>query len=335
MEIKYKDLIESLAKKDYAPVYLLMGEEPYFIDKASNYIEDHFFENEAEKDFNFQLLYGKDTTVNQIVAFAKEYPMMANYRLVIIREAQNLDNMDYLAEYVKNPQKQTVLVICYKEKKLEAKSAFYKAVTKHGIMFDSAKVYDNQLPEHIKNIVKDKGFKIAPAAVNLLETHIGTNLSRIDNEIEKLVSVVPPKGEITADIIEKYIGISKEYNIFELVLAIIARNTVKTYEILNYFSSDPKSYEKTKTIPALYTAFYQLLQYHFSVDKSDSYLKALGVFWKNVPIYKNASSFYGIPKIVNIMHLLRKYDLMTKGGAGVSIEEPELIKELVFQIFYM
>jgi DNA polymerase-3 subunit delta len=335
MAIEYKDLIESLAKKNYAPVYLLMGEEPYFIDKVSDYIEDHFFENEADKDFNFQLLYGKDTTVNQIVAFAKEYPMASNYRLVIIREAQNLDNMDYLAEYAKNPQKQTVLVICYKEKKLEAKTAFYKAVTKNGTVFDSAKVYDNKLPDYIKTIANEKGFKIEPSAVNLLGAHIGVNLSRIDNEIEKLVNVVPPKGEITVDIIEKYIGISREYNVYEFVLTVIARNVVKTHEILNYFSANPKNFEKTKTIPALYTAFYHLLQYHFSADKSEKYLEALGVFWKNRPIYINASSFYSIHKIVNIMHLLRKYDLMTKGGTGVNIEEPELMKELVFQIFYM
>ncbi|MDR1458656.1 MAG: DNA polymerase III subunit delta, partial [Bacteroidales bacterium] len=155
--MEYKELIDSLAKKNYAPVYLLTGEEPYFIDKASNYIEDHFFENETDKDFNFQLLYGKDVTVNQIVAFSKEYPMMSDYRLVIVREAQDMDgkekDYDYLAGYVKNPQKKTVLVICHKDKKLNAKTAFYKVVAKHGIVFNSARVYDNQLPEHIKNIV--------------------------------------------------------------------------------------------------------------------------------------------------------------------------------------
>jgi DNA polymerase-3 subunit delta len=325
----------SLEKKQYVPVYLLTGEEPYFIDKGSNYIEEHFFEDKSLKDFNFQLLYGKDVMSNQIVTFAKEYPMMSDYRLIIVREAQNLDSMDCLAKYAKNPQKQTVLVLCYKNKKLDARTALYKTVKESGIVFNSAKIYDNQLPEHIKAIVKEKGFQIEISEVNLLATHIGTDLSRIDNEIEKLVNIIPPNGKITSHIIEKYIGISREYNIFELVSAVMSRNTSQTYKILNYFSTNPAGYAKTITVSELYKAFYKLLQYHFSVDKSDNCLAALDVFWKEIPVYRKATSFYTIPKIVKIMHLLRKYDLMTKGGMGINTEEPELMKELVYQIFYI
>jgi DNA polymerase-3 subunit delta len=332
--MEYKELIASLAKKEYAPVYLLMGEEPYFIDKIDHYIEDHFFKDELLKDFNFQLLYGKDVTENQIIAFAKEYPMMSDRRLVIIREAQNLDNINDLAGYVKDPQKQTVLVLCYKYKNLEAKTELYKTVNKFGVIFKSAKVYDNQLPDIIRSIATEKGFKIDSSAVNLLAAHIGVNLSRIDNEIEKLINVIPPKGEITVPIIEKYIGISKDFNIFEFTTAVIGCDTFKAYEILNYFSANPVGYAKTLTISTLYAAFYRLLQYHFSVDKSGDYLKALGVFWKDIPVYQKASLFYSIPKVINIMHLLRKYDLMSKGGTGTNTEEQELIKELVFQIFH-
>ncbi|MDR0605197.1 MAG: DNA polymerase III subunit delta [Bacteroidales bacterium] len=332
--MEYKELMASLADKKYVSVYLLTGEEPYFIDKVSNYIEDHFFEDEALKDFNFQLLYGKDVTANQIVAFAKEYPMMSDYRLIIVREAQNLDNIAYLTDYVKNPQKQTVLVLCYKNKKLDGKTTLYKTISKLGIVFNSAKIYEDQLPEHIKNIVKEKGFQIGFSALNSLATHIGTDLSRIDNEIEKLINIVPKNAEITLPVIEKYVGISKEYNIFELVKAVISRNPSNTYKILNYFSTNPVGYAKTLTVPALYTAFYQLLQYHFSVDKTDNYLKAVGVFWKDLSVYRDAASFYTVHKIIKIMHLLRKYDLMTKGGTGVNIEEQELMKELIFQIFY-
>jgi DNA polymerase-3 subunit delta len=332
--MEYKELMTSLKNKKYVPVYLLTGEEPYFINKASDYIEEHFFEDEALKDFNFQLLYGKDVTANQVVAFAKEYPMMSDYRLIIVREAQNLDNIACLAEYVKNPQKQTVLVLCYKNKKLDAKTTLYKTIAKLGVVFNSAKVYEDQLPDHIRNIAKEKGFQIEFSAVNLLATHIGTDLSRIDNEIEKLINVVPKNTEITRQIIEKYVGISKEYNIFELVKAVIGRDIFNTYKILNYFSTNPVGYAKTLTVSALYTAFYQLLQYHFSADKSDNCLKALGIFWKDIPVYRNAISFYTIRKIIKIMHLLRKYDLMTKGGMGVNTEEQELMKELIFQIFY-
>jgi DNA polymerase-3 subunit delta len=336
MEYKYKELIDSFKKQKYEPVYLLMGEEPYFIDKASDYLEDHFFKDEALKDFNFQLLYGKDAKPDEIIAYAKEYPMASDYRLVIVKEAQNIEKekIDQLSVYAKDPQKQTVLALCYKYKNLDSKTELYKTVSKRGIIFKSGKIYDNQLPEHIKNIATEKKFKIEYAAINLLAAHIGTDLSRIDNELEKLINIVPPNGEITVSVIEKYTGISREYNVFEFVTSIIGRDTSKAYEILNYFSTNPVGYAKTMTVSTLYAAFYRLLQYHFSVDKSEDYLKALGVFWKDAPIYRKAASFYTIPKIIKIMHLLRKYDLMTKGGAGVSIEEPELIKELVFQILH-
>ena len=332
--MEYKELITSIENKKYVPIYLLMGEEPYFIDKISNCIEDRFFEDETAKDFNFQLLYGKETSVDQIVAFSKEYPMMSDYRLVIVREAQEIGKIEQLAEYVKNPQRQTVLVICYKYKSLDKRTAFYKTIDSTGIVFESKEIYDNQLPAHIKNIAKEKNFIIGDVAVNLLATHIGTDLSRIDNELEKLRNVVQKNGEITTQIIEEYIGISKEYNIFEFVSAVIARNEFKAYEILNYFSANPANYEKTRIIPTLYAAFYKLLQYHFSVDKSENYLKSLGVFWKDVPIYRTAASFYSFSKIVKIIHLLRKYDLMTKGiNNTTNTEEQALIKELVFQIF--
>jgi DNA polymerase-3 subunit delta len=336
--MEYKELIASVEKKKYVPIYLLMGEKedvcPYFIDKVSNYIEEHFFEDETDKDFNFQLLYGKETSVEQIIAFSKEYPMMSDYRLVVVREAQEVGKIEQLAEYAKNPQRQTVLVLCYKYKKLDKRTVFYKTIDKTGIVFESKEIYDNQLPAHIKDIAKEKHFTIGDVAVNLLASHIGTDLSRIDNEMEKLRNVIPQNGEITAQIIEEYIGISKEYNIFEFVSAVIARNEFKMYEILNYFSTNPANYEKTRIIPTLYAAFYKLLQYHFSVDKSDNYLKALNVFWKDIPIYRNAASFYSFSKIVKIMHLLRKYDLMSKGvNNSTNTEEQELIKELVFQVF--
>ena len=329
----YKELIEAIAKKQYAPIYLLMGEEPYFIDKACNYIEDTFFEDEGMKDFNFHLLYGMETTVNQIVAFSKEFPMMSDYRLVIVREAQSVSKLELMAEYAKNPQRKTVLVLCHKHKKMDGRTELFKAISKNGEVFESAKIYDNQLPAHIKEMVKEKKRTINDAAVNLLANHIGVDLSRISNELDKLENVVPQGAEISIPVIEQYIGISKEYNIFELVSAIIARNKVKTYEILDYFSNSPANFHKTVTFSSLFTAFHKLLQYHFSTDKSEAFLKSIGVFWAECRSYQSAASYYSVGKIVNIMHLIRKYDLMSKGGGGTNIEEQELIKELVFQIF--
>ena len=329
----YKELVEAIAKKQYAPIYLLMGEEPYFIDKLSHYIENNFFEDQVAKDFNFQMLYGMETDVNQVVAFAKEFPMMADYRLVIVREAQSLSKIEQMAEYAKHPQKQTVLVLCHKHKKMDGRTELFKAINKNGTVFESTKVYDNQLPGYIKDMVKEKKRLINDAAVNLLANHIGVDLSRISNELDKLENVVPQGSEITIATIEQYIGISKEYNIFELVSAVIARNQQKTYEILNYFSNSPANFIKTLTCSTLFTAFHRLLQYHFSVDKSEAYLKSIGVFWTETRSYQSATSYYSVGKIVKIMHLIRKYDLMSKGGEGVAIDEPELIKELVFQIF--
>ena len=331
----YKELIEAISKKQYVPIYLLMGEEPYFIDKVGDYIENTFFKDEEAKDFNFQLLYGMETNVNQIVAYAKEFPMMADYRLVIVREAQNVAKIEQMAEYAKNPQRKTVLVLCYKHKKLDGRTELFKAINKNGTIFESSKIYDNQLPAYIKDMVSEKKRSINDAAINLLANHIGIDLSRISNELDKLENIVPQGKEITIPIIEQYIGISKEYNIFELVSAVIARNQVKTYEILNYFSNSPANFIKTLTFSTLFSAFHKLLQYHFSVDKSEAYLKSIGVFWTETRTYQSAASHYSVSKIVNIIHLIRKYDLMSKGGIGTSIEEPELIKELVFQIFRM
>ena len=330
--MEYNEIIASFEKKEFSPIYLLMGEEAYFIDKLGSYIEDHFFEDEAMKDFNFQLLYGQDVSAGEIAAYSKEYPMMSDYRLLIVREAQSVDKIAQLAEYMKKPQRQTVLVLCYKGK-FDGRTEMYKAITKNGVVFDSKKVYEDHLPNHIRNIAKEKKMRIDDAAVNLLATHIGVDLFRIDNELEKLINVIPQGGEITSQIIENYIGISREYNSFELVSAIIARNEKKAYEILNYFSTNPKNFEKTVTISSLYTSFFKLLQYHFSVDKSESYLKSIGVFWKEIKPFMYASSYYSVARIVNIMHLLRKYDLMSKGAFGNNTDEPELLKELTFQIF--
>jgi DNA polymerase-3 subunit delta len=261
--------------------------------------------------------------------------MMSDYRLVIVREAQNVAKIERLAEYAKNPQRQTVLALCYKHKKLDGRTELYKAIYKNGMVFDAPKVYDNQLPAYIKEMVKEKKRLINDAAVNLLANHIGVDLSRINNELDKLENIVPQGGEITIPVIEQYIGISKEYNIYELVSAVIARNQVKAYEILNYFSNSPANFGKGLTFPGLFTAFNRLLQYHFSVDKSEAFLKSIGVFWTEYRAYQSAAAHYSVRKIVPIIHLIREYDLKVKGGSGVSVDEQELIKELVFQVFRM
>jgi DNA polymerase-3 subunit delta len=331
--MEYNEIIESFSKKKYVPIYFLMGEEHYFIDKLSAYMEAHFFEDESAKDFDFEIIYGQDVSVNQIAIYARQYPMMSSHRLVIVREAQEVSKISQLAEYMKNPQPQTVLILCYKEAKFDARTEMYKAMAKNGVIFQAKKVYEDQLPKYVREFAKEKNLKISDSAVNMLVANIGVNLYRIDHELEKLINVIPPDGEVTPQIIENYIGISREYNIFEYVSAVVTRNYERANKILHYFSSNPKTFEKGSAIPNLYTAFFRLLQYHFSVDKSETFMKSLGVFWKDARPYMEAASYYSFARIVNIMHLLRKYDMMNKGLGGNQTEEPELLKELTFQIF--
>lgn len=331
--MEYNEIIASFDKKQYKPIYFLYGEESYFIDKLSSYIESHFFEDESAKDFDLEILYGQDVSVNQIAVYARQYPMMSTHRLVIVREAQEVSKIAQLAEYMKNPQQQTVLVLCYKEPKFDARTEMYKAMDKNGVVFQAKKVYEDHLPKYVREFAKEKNLKISDSAVNMLVSNIGVNLYRIDHELEKLINIIPADGEITPQIIESYIGISREYNIFEYVSAVVTRNYDRANKILHYFSSNPKNFEKGSAIPNLYTAFFRLLQYHFSVDKSETFMKSLGVFWKDARPYMQAASHYSFARIVNIMHLLRKYDMMNKGMGGNQTEEPELLKELTFQIF--
>ena len=331
--MEYNEIIASFDKKEYAPIYFLMGEEHYFIDKLSSYIESHFFEDESAKDFDLEIVYGQDVSVNQIAVIAKQYPMMSTHRLVIVREAQEVDKISQLAEYMKNPQRQTVLILCYKEAKFDARTEMYKAMDKNGVIFQAKKVYEDHLQKYAREFAKEKNLKISDSAVNMLVSNIGVDLYRIDHELEKLINVIPLNGEITPQIIENYIGISREYNVFEYVSAVVTRNYERANKILHYFSSNPKNFDKGTAIPNLYIAFFRLLQYHFSVDKSETFLASLGLFWKDRKPYMQAATHYSFARIVNIMHLLRKYDMMNKGSEGNQTEEPELLKQLTFQIF--
>jgi DNA polymerase-3 subunit delta len=238
-----------------------------------------------------------------------------------------------LSGYAKNPQPQTVLILCYKYKDFDRSTALYKAIDKQGITFKSPVVYDNQLPAYIKDIAKEKKLQMAEDATQLLAAHIGTDLSRIDNELTKLIAVLPPRAEITVQIIESYIGISKEYNNYELVNAVLSRNEEKAYHILHYFACDGGGSSRKPLISSLYYAFFTLLQYHYSPDKSDAFLRSMQVNYYVIPIYKRAAAFYHIEKIFRIMHWLKQYDLMNKGASGVNIDECEWVKELLFKIF--
>ncbi|MDR1793196.1 MAG: DNA polymerase III subunit delta [Bacteroidales bacterium] len=333
----YKEIIAAFKKKEYAPVYLLEGTEDYFIDKVSVALEEGFFADESYKDFDYQVLYGKETSVAEIIVAAKQFPMLSPYRLVVVREAQSVDKLKELEEYAKKPQTKTVLALCYKHGTVDGKSTFYKAISKNGVVFKPATIYDNQLPAYIKEIAKDKKYTLSQDAINLLATYIGANLTQIDNELSKLVNVLPPGSQITPDIIEQYIGISKKYNNYEFCNAVMAKEEAKAYEILDHLSKDDgkndKGKQRASLVNTLYSQFFSLLQYEYLPNEMDRKTFLKGKPLSVYDLYRKAAGVFPIPKIFRIIALLRQYDLMNKGSLGVSVPENELVKELIFKIF--
>ncbi len=335
----FKQIIADLKKKVYYSVYLLMGEEPYYIDEISNFIEKNVL-TDTEKEFNQTILYGKDTDVITIISNAKRFPMMANYQVVIVKEAQNIKDLfddKNLIHYIKNPLESTILVLCYKYKKYDKRRVFAKAISasKKGILFESKKLYDNQIPTWISNFLKQKEYSISPKAVMLLAEYLGTDLSKIANEIGKLIINIPKNLEITPEHIEENIGISKDFNYFELQKALGKKDIFKANQIVNYFASNQKEHPLVVTIPILYTYFSKTLIYHCLNDKSrNNVASVLSINPYFVMDYQIAGRNYNIKKIITIISYLREYDLKSKGVGSISTSKGELLKELVFKILH-
>jgi DNA polymerase III subunit delta len=330
----FEQIIDKLKNKIYYPVYFLSGEEAYYIDEISDYIEKNVL-TETEKEFNQTIIYGRDTTVLSIISAAKRYPMMANYQVVIIKEAQDVQKIEELEKYIENPLQSTLLVINYKYKKVDKRKTFSKLVEKKGVLFESKKLYDNQVPEWINKFVNLKGYRITPKATAMLSEYLGTDLSKIVNEISKLILNIPEKAEINERLVEQNIGISKDFNIFELQNAIGTRNIVKANQIANYFAASPKENPLVKTILMLFSYFTKLLIYHQLTDKSrNGVASALSVSPAFVRDYEIAARNYNPKKLAAIVSLLRDYDLKSKGVNNVSSTEGELLRELLFKILH-
>lgn len=331
----YEQIINDLKNKVYHPVYFLTGDEPFYIDSVSNYIEEHVLE-EAEKSFNQNVLYGKETSVQDIVSEAKRFPMMSNHNVVIVKEAQHLSKkLDDLIPYLENPLSSTILVFEYKYKTLDKRTKIYKNLTKnkHVVYFESKKLYDNQLPDWVINFVKSKGFSINPKAAMLLSEFVGNDLSRLSNEIEKLFINLKPGDEITSNHIEENIGISKEFNNFELNKAIATLNIKKANQIVLYFSKNEKNNPIFVTISTLYNFFTNILKYHYTKDKSSKNLAAaLGISPYFLNEYHTAARNFTIRRAVKAIETLKIYDLKAKGVDNASTTQGELLKELIFQL---
>ncbi len=332
--MNYQDILSNLKNKIYHPIYFLMGEESYFIDQISDYIAKNVL-TDVEKDFNQHILYGKDTDADSIITHARRFPMMANHQVIIVREAQNIKKIEDLEPYVKNPLKSTILVINYKYKTLDKRKTFTKLIGKAGVLFESKKIYDNQLPAWISSYLTSFNYSIAPQASAMLSEYLGTDLSKVTNELDKLIISLPEQTKITPEHIEKNIGISKDYNIFELQNALGERNVLKTNQITNHFAANPNSNPFPRTISSLYYFFMKILTYHFLEDKSQNAVaSSLQVNPFFVRSYVSAAKQYPIKKVVEIMSILREYDMKSKGLGNVSSSASDLQKEMIYKILH-
>ena len=329
---KAKTIINDIKSGNIKPVYFLMGEEPYYIDGIANYIEDRIL-SEEEKGFNQMVLYGRDVTIDEIVSNAKRYPMMAERQVVIVKEAQDLSRtIENLVAYVKDPQPTTVLVLCYKYKKLDARKKLSKEIKKTGVLFESKKLYENQVPDWIKRVLAGKGYTITPKAAQMLTEFLGNDLSKVNNELQKLQLIIQPGEQITPQLIERNIGISKDFNNFELQNAIGARDIKKAYSIVQYFGQNPKNNPMVMTVALMYSFFSKLLKYHALSDKNQA-ARALGVSPYFIKDYQLAARNYPMKKVSAIIGSIREVDMKSKGVGAANIEQGDLLKEMLVKIF--
>lgn len=327
-------IINDIKNGNIKPIYFLMGEEPYYIDKLTEYIEDNVL-SEDEKGFNQMVLYGRDVSVEDIISNAKRYPMMADRQVVIVKEAQELSRtIDKLESYVENPQPSTVLVIAYKYKTLDKRKKLTKTIDKIGLLFESKKLYENQVAAWISRVLKPKDYSIEPKASAMLVEFLGTDLSRISNELDKLQIILPKGTVINPNHIEENIGFSKDFNVFEFRKAIGDRDQLQAYRIADHFAQNKKEYPMVLTTGMVFSFFSQVLQYHGLKDKNPknvaSVLKINPYFVKD---YDVALRNYPMKKVSSIVATLRDIDVKSKGVGANQLHESDLLKEMLVKIF--
>ena len=325
-------LISNIKEGKIAPIYFLMGEEAYYIDMISDYIESNVLKEE-EKGFNQMVLYGKEVSIQDIVSNSKRYPMMAERQVIIVKEAQNLNKtIEQLVDYAKNPQPTTVLVFNYKYKTLDKRKTLYKTLSKAAVIFESKKIYEDKIPSWIQSFLRSKQISITPKAALMLSEFLGNDLSKIANELNKLGIVVGAKKEVTPEIIEDNIGISKDFNNFELQKALGNLNHKKAYQIVHYFAQNSKQHPFVLTISTLYMYFTKLMTVHTVRDKNPSTVaKSLGINPYFVNEYIAASRNFPMKRISGVLETLRTYDTKSK-GVGANLSPKDLYNELIYNI---
>lgn len=333
MKKKYEDIVKDIKNKTLSPIYILTGDENYYIDELVNLFEDSLLE-ESEKDFNQTLLYGRDSTLNDILSVAKQYPVMAERRLVLVREAQDILNKDWSVfdTYFKNPVPTTTIVISYKYKTI--KRSFLNQVDKIGGVFQSKKLYDDKIPAWIATYSKSIGLNIGIDVSRIIGDYLGNNLSKIANELSKLKLNLKEGEEITREHIEDHIGISKDYNVFELQRALSVRDIKKANTIINYFDANPKENPIQLVLPSLFSYFTKILIAAQVRDKTPTNIaKAIGINPYFANEYISAVNIYSLDKLFQIVSLIREYDLKSKGlEVAPNLSNGDLLKELIFKI---
>lgn len=332
--MEYHQIIGEINKKNYHPIYLLCGEEEYFIDKISDLIERSVLD-ESEREFNQTVLYGAETDPLTIESEAKRYPMMSPYNVVIIKEAQKIRKIEKLVNYVMNPSPTTILVLNYKHKTLDGRLNLTKEIKKKGVYYSAKKLYDNQLIPWIEKHVSDHGYTISPKAGFMIKESIGDSLTKINNELDKLFLNLQAGENIDEAKIEKYIGLSKDYNVFELTNALGKKDVLKANRISSFFGRNEKTYPLPYIIPAIYRFFSQLMLVHSMRGKQDRELaSSVGIHPYFVKDFKMASSNYSVKKIARIIASLRRADNHSKGIGAVKISNQEILQELIFDILH-
>ncbi len=331
----HEEILKDLKNKRYSPIYFLMGEEPYYIDLVTRFIEENVLSGE-EKTFNQLVLYGKDTDIPGIINAARKFPMMSARQVVIVKEAQEISNIDELLHYVERPLDSTLLVINYKYKKLDKRKKLYKAIEQKGVILDSRRLYEDKIPAWISAYLLARGKRIEPKAAMILTEFLGSDLGKISQELDKLLLIMGGgEDTINSKHIEENIGISKDYNNFELNNALAQKDVLKANRIIRYFESNPRANPVTLSISSMYYFFGKLLNYHFLTDRSRrnvaSVLKIDPYF---VQDYERAAKNYNAAKTVKVISLLREFDLKSKGFGNASIPHGDLLKELVYKIMH-
>jgi len=330
----HEQVLADLKAKKYNSIYFLAGEETFYIDLISDYIEKNILD-EAEKGFNQTVMYGRDVEIGALISAAKQFPMMSENTVIIVKEAQDLKKIEELKSYVDQPLNSTLLVLCYRGKKIDKRKALYKSLQKNGLYFESNKLYENKIPEWIKGYLRAKDYTIGNKASAMLTEFLGTDLSKISGELDKLCILAPKGSEINAELVEENIGISKDYNNFELQNAVMNKDVLKANRIIKYFEANPRNNPIVVTLSVLYNLFSKVLIYHALNDKNpQSVAKSLGVNPYFVKDYQKAAQTYNLKNSVQALDLLRNADMKSKGYNNPSTSQADLLRELVYKLCY-